>query len=670
MKYTKVTDKLKSPTEILDNLDLPQVAEDVEFIQQWQYIGKVYPELLEDKAFEYCKKAGLTSVQSYVYWAEIEKEPGIIDFSAYDVLVDKLARHNLKWVPFLILGPYYATPQWFQETDESVYAKCLEHGQETKIQSIWNPYLPKYVDRFLRLLGEHYQNCDVIESIELGINGNWGESLYPAWGGFFQSKVGFHTHPGWWCGDEYAIDSFRKFATKKYGSLDELNVAWDTNFQDLGEISFPSLKQRRQFRHYVYKNLSKMPDWVKFLPKIAWRCLNFLRGKNPITTAAEASSPPLKAQNSAEQQWCLDFIEWYLGSMTNWAEFWLSTARSYFPNTEIYLVTGGSGDVRLGVDFSAQVKVAARYKAGIRITNQNDDYAQSFILTRLVSAASRFYDTYFTTEEAGINQPVGVTMRLFDAATSGAKGAYFKSIIGTSKDVCTGQTFSIGEPTQGAVNLAQNIHYLTLSEPIINTAVLFPNTSIALNPAILRIVYSQSSRLRDVLDFDLVDENMIADDALEKYRFLLLLDGNLLCLGTLTQIEAWVKTGGVFIVPKHVRLSTVGDDLSIVQQLFPQSDAIRKLGEGYTIFYPGEGQDYLEFIRRSVYNQEKKYPWTGIPEIDEYWDGVYATRLPHKLMFYNSTDSVVTKNISIDNPSQEIEFKISIEPYSIVSVDI
>ena len=74
-----------------------------EVIQQWQYIDPVVPELLTDTAFNHCKKFGITSLQSYVTWAEIEKKPGKLDYSTYDVLVDKIIGHHLKWVPFLIL---------------------------------------------------------------------------------------------------------------------------------------------------------------------------------------------------------------------------------------------------------------------------------------------------------------------------------------------------------------------------------------------------------------------------------------------------------------------------------------------------------------------------------------------------------------------------------------
>ncbi|MCF6149865.1 MAG: hypothetical protein E3K37_14525 [Candidatus Kuenenia sp.] len=120
--------------------------------------------------------------------------------------MEKIIRHNLKWVPFLILGPCYATPEWFQVSSESVFAKCIEHSIESKIQSIWNPYLPKYVDRFIGIFAKHYQSHNLFESITLGISGNWGEAMYPVGGGF---GTNFHTHSGWWCGDKYALESYR-----------------------------------------------------------------------------------------------------------------------------------------------------------------------------------------------------------------------------------------------------------------------------------------------------------------------------------------------------------------------------------------------------------------------------------------------------------------------------
>jgi hypothetical protein len=618
-----------------------------EIIQQWQYPGKLHPKLLEDEAFEACKKAGISSLQSYVAWAEIEREPGKIDFSSYDALVEKLKKHNLKWVPFLILGPNYATPKWFQESKESVFAKCLEHQKESKIQSIWNPFLPKWVDRFLKLVAEHYRDQRIFESITLGISGNWGEAIYPAEGGFYQN---FHTHEGWWCGDKYARQDFINFLLKKYHSLNTLNKIWATDFSHPSEINFPPIPPKLELK-YIYPILKRVPKPIKTQLKLIRRHL--LKILNEKTRNLEG-----------KQRW-LDFINWYLVSMSKWAEFWLQTARKYFPNNKIYLVTGGIGKPILGADFSTQTKIAAKYKAGIRITNQTDEYGESFIRARLISSAARFYRTYFTTEEAGINQPYTVAMRIFDTVSSGAGGFYCKSIIGTGFDLCTKQNFSPGKPTQGAAILAQNLHYLTFSKPIIKVAVLFPNTSIALNPDILTSIYNQGAQLRDLIDFDLVDENMIADGALGRYLFLVILDGNWLKKKTFEEIKDWILNGGIFITSRNLELSSISKDGSgFHPQLFSQKEGFKKLGKGYTVLSPKSNKDYLNFIAESVYNQKERYPWKGILNIDGEKDGIYATKFQDKILYYNSKNLNKKKEIKLNNIVRFIE----VEENSISSV--
>lgn len=645
-------------------------AKDLELIQQWQAYGEVHPNLMEDRAFEECKKTGVTSLQSYVCWSEIEKEPDVFDFSTYDVLVDKIREHGLKWVPFFILGPYYATPLWFQESDESVYAKCLEHGKETKIQSIWNPFLPKYVDRYLCISGDHYKDGGLLESITLGISGNWGEALYPAIGGFLQQKVRFHTHPGWWCGDEYAISNFRKFVRDKYKSTEELNKTWDTNFRVLEDVAYPTVKNIGLIKHF-----SSAYD-KRFLRDLSRDLYDLRNPRKTISDGIQKSKekgifPFRDDKTNPKVIWWLDFVQWYFGSMTDWAEFFIRSARKYFPDTEIYLVTGGDGNPVLGADFSAQARVAAKYNAGIRITNQDDDYANSFILTRLVASSSRFYNSYFTTEEGLYNTPEGVTMRIFDAASSGAKGAYFKTII--HEDTCSvfmrrTEQGTIGEPTKAIAKIKQNLHHLTQDEPIIFVAVLFPNTTVAMDPAVMRSIYRQASRLRSFLDFDLVDENLIIDGALAKYRFLVIFEECLLRQETMTEIDEWVIGGGIILTNTEAQLNIIEGDAKF-HCLFAQRDELKKIGNGYRLFHSGWKKNYLKFIKKAVYNHEKKYPWTGIPEIDDKEDGVYATLFANKVLYYNSKKHASTKSIEITNLSEKKNFIVEIEPHSIVSVN-
>ena len=92
----------------------------IEIIQQWQAYNLMSNCLFDDSVYKACKEVGITSLQSYFYWSAIEKKEGIFDFENYDTVVKKINDHNLKWVPFLIFGPYYATPQWFQKSDKNL----------------------------------------------------------------------------------------------------------------------------------------------------------------------------------------------------------------------------------------------------------------------------------------------------------------------------------------------------------------------------------------------------------------------------------------------------------------------------------------------------------------------------------------------------------------------
>lgn len=629
-----------------------------EIVQQWQYPGRVKPELLTERAFSAARGAGLTSLQSYVCWAEIEKQPGKLDFSAYDELVDKLAACNLKWVPFLILGPDYATPDWFHQSERAVYARCLEHGLESKIQSIWNPHLPEQAERFLELIAERYGKSGVLESVVLGISGNWGEALYPVSGGFRKDR---HTHPGWWCGDRYALADFRNYAAARYGSLDGLNRAWGAAFSAPADIHLPDLRQS-WWLNLAYRTIAAMPRRSKSLVGPALSLVRAASGMGFGYFASKLYSPAGK-DTDGQTRW-LDFVDWYLGSMTRWGEFWLKTARRCFPVIPLYLATGGTGEPRQGADFAGQARLAARYGAGIRITNQSDHYGPSFAFSRLTSSASRFYEAYFTTEEGAVNDPEGVIMRVFDAATSGARGFYCKSIIGTGPDLCSGRGLPAGEPTRAAANLVRSRRYLTLSEPVVEIAVFFPNSAIAIDRSVLASLHERSSHLRDLIEFDLVDELMVADGALAGYRFLVMLAGAVYPPAA-EGIAAWVKQGGVFI--RKPGLNFAGD---LSPGFFLEEGGLKSIEKGYTLTLSGGGWDFLRGIGEAVYNRAGKFPWSGSAEIDGERDGVYASRLADRILYYNSNPHPVRKKVEIKNLPGMPAFELNMEPHSIVAREI
>ena len=96
------------------------------------------------------RSLGVTSIESYVTWETCEgKEKDQWDWTRWDRQVKILKENDLKWVPFLILGPAYSTPGWFRAGKDHFPCRCLEHEIDSKIESLWNPHLAKWIDRFL-----------------------------------------------------------------------------------------------------------------------------------------------------------------------------------------------------------------------------------------------------------------------------------------------------------------------------------------------------------------------------------------------------------------------------------------------------------------------------------------------------------------------------------------
>jgi hypothetical protein len=315
---------------------------------------------------------GFTSHEAYVRWNLCEPAPGRYDWRIYDRYVELYRRAGLKWVPFVIAGPSYTLPDWFYKSSEAQGYVCLEHGQASAVQSLWNPHLRTHVARFLEAFCRHYRDSGVIESILLGVTGNFGEAIYPVTEGTgWTAEIhgDYHSHPGYWAGDPYAVASFRQFVTQKYSTAERLRAAWGP--------SAPALDQVR----------------------------------------------PLHRKEAPNDRAWLDFVEWYIGSMNDWSSFWICETRKHFPG-EIYLCTGGHAPPEHGADFSQQCKLAAECKAGVRITNEGSNYARNFVITRWVASAARQYGTYFSFEPASGVTPEGLVARIYNATASGARGLH------------------------------------------------------------------------------------------------------------------------------------------------------------------------------------------------------------------------------------------------------
>ncbi len=318
------------------------------------------------------KAMGLTSHEAYIRWNLCEPEPGRYDWRLYDAYVNVYRQAGVKWVPFLIIGSAYSLPDWYYKQPGSQGYVCLEHGETSDVESLWNPVLQEHVARFIQAFCEHYRDEDIIESILLGITGNYGEAIYIASGNDWTSNIHgeYHTHPGIWAGDPHAKIDFRRSLSEKYADITALNNAWNSTFESF-----------------------------------------------------DAIEPFLREKASNERAW-LDFAAWYIGSMNDYTRFWVETTRAHFPGL-IEICTGGHAPVEHGSNFGDQCKIAAEYDAGVRITNEGSDYRKNFSLTRWVASAGRQYGAYYSFEPAGPVDEDGIVARVYNATASDALGLHY-----------------------------------------------------------------------------------------------------------------------------------------------------------------------------------------------------------------------------------------------------
>ena len=332
----------------------------------------------EVDALRRVKELGFTSVQIYTFWRDMEPAArGGFEWGALDRQVRLIAEAGLKFVPFLLMGPKYAAPDWWLADPRHVGLKCLEHGKDSPIESVWNRAFRGEISRVLEAFAEHYLPWDVLESIQPGICGDYGEAIFPVLGNW---PGDYHTHRGFWCGGDDAVAAFRVHLKEKYGAIESLNQAWNSRYTTFEEV------------------------------------LPFLKHQAPSRTAY------------------FDLISWYQASMTDFAEFWMAECRRIFPTIPAYLCTGGADDdTAIGALYAAQAKAAAKHGGGIRLTNEVNKFYENFRLTAHTHAACSFYGAYLGLEPVGPITEQGVRARMFGSAAYGNRQIfhYYRNVIGS-----------------------------------------------------------------------------------------------------------------------------------------------------------------------------------------------------------------------------------------------
>lgn len=490
-------------------------------------------------------------------------------------------------------------PKWFMETPDYVPYRCAEHDQPVQQMSLWAPGTLKAYDRFYRELAAHFG--DKIDFIRLATPAEYGEIGYPNGMTNWLVKQE-HVHSGYWCNDDCAQADFKVRMKKRYRTVSALNKAWGTAFKSFDKIEYPAMARARE----------NLKDPLEMTP--------------------------------GERRWILDFVGWYYDSQAEFVRKAVGIVRKYFPRKEIIVSMGyGSQNPVYGNDDIGIAKLCRELKVACQ-TPGNIPY---FAMKSLASPCHLYGVPYFTEPPGDMDRNAEVNRIWSDAS-------------------CGTQTyFDYPQNLLGAKDLFEKYgRYLDGSRAVVDVAFFFPTTEHRLrNQDWPRATVKAANALRPRHDYDLVDERMIRDGALNQYRVLVMCEGAIVEKPVLTALEKWIRDGGVVICRGLSSIETVEGDKSLWQGIAARS--------GDRVIDIGSEPDRLTEVVSGL----------GLPRlIDSAIPNVTATLFRDRILYLNSGDEPVDLKVHLrpsDFPKggrtgvpSSREQTLRLEPHSIGHIEL
>jgi hypothetical protein len=378
-------------------------------------------------------------------------------------------------------------PVWLrdQQQDKRTLMRCLEHGQECNYLSVYDPRTIEWYDHFYRNLHEHFG--DRIDDVYACILGPYGEGNYPL---MVPSWVNMgHCHEGYWCADTNALQAFQSALQRRYGKIARLNRAWATHYHSFSDVCMPRELADEKFR--------------------------------PTPTAFPTAAD--------KRRW-LDFITWYHQAIIDFAEQSIRTVLKYYPASKVRLKPGGNAHGVNPIAWGTYCPGYAKMAQAYHIVLQPADCAGAVFGDKWIGTAYQFYGVKECTEPAGDLDQKGFVRRMFSDAACGAA-----------------QLFSY-QFEQHAPDIRQYVHLFTGRPGETQIAVYCPTTLYRLGGNLDPTIQA-AYPLRDLCDFDVLDELLIADNALtpKRYQALLIFQADIVDQPILDKIDAYRRAGGKVI---------------------------------------------------------------------------------------------------------------------------
>ena len=455
-------------------------------------------------------------------------------------------------------------PVWLrdQQKESRTLMRCLEHGQEANYLSIFDPRTIEWYDHFYKALHEHFGSR--IDDVYACILGPYGEGNYPLMVPDWV-KMG-HCHEGYWCGDAFAIKAFQAAMKQRYSKVAKLNRAWGSDYHAFEDVRPPK----------------EIVD-EKFKP-----------------------SPAAFPMPQDKRRW-LDFITWYHQAIIDFAGRSIQTVLKYFPAEHVRLKPGGNATgvnpIAWGTYCPGYAKMARPY----HVVLQPADCQGAVFGDKWVGTAYQFYGVKECTEPAGGLDAPSFARRMFSDASCGAA-----------------QLFTY-EFESHAADIQKYVHLFTGKPGDTEIAVYCPTTLYRLGGD-LQPTIGAGYPLRDLCEFDVLDELLIADGALttKRYRAFVLFQADIVEQSILDKIDAFRRAGGNVI--------TIGDTPIKNVDGQPWSGASRLV----RVAPLSSGRDWLNELSLQL---------AGYKGVDGQLDGVWTCRRHNQVFAFNSTAKPVETKI-------------------------
>jgi hypothetical protein len=558
----------------------------------------------------------LQGVQYYLGWGVVEPTQNQWNWNQTQLDAQAIKARGLELIPY---GWIQNQPPWVHWADPNnpgvfnpAYTRAMnvDNGLETDSLSIYAPETKAAYDRYYSNLKANLGAY--IDKLRVATPYDYGECAYPN-GGADATFPLINSASAFWVGEAPARANFAATMQTKYGNLANLNAAWGTAFADFSSLPYPTDTTKRRY----------------------W----------------------------------LDFIDWYHTGETAQIGGLIDVVRGYFPATLLNINVGWPYEkLNLGQDISGLMKMAAQKGISVCVPTGN---AVPFVNTKRTATAFQFYGGPSLASEVASTEPLNAIAESF-----------FKDL---SDDVnwpfTYSQNLSLGS---ASFSKFRQLSSVVSHQVRIDTAILFPTTSHRLDdwnswrqsgtsggyPGNLQPF---CETVRDICDYGVIDEQMIADGALAQYKILVWPVGTVAETQAITAISSWIQNGGVLLALDFTNIRDVNGNAGAFAALsaLPKTGDMRTAGHGYVFDAAGSLQKVIQWItqRGNMQPLNAAYPAQicTYPVLDNTANGILTTDFTNGVLLFNSTASTATVNL----PALDVQGsaqQISVPSYDMVWV--